>query len=350
MEKYDYLIAGQGLAGTLLGYFLEKAGKRVFFVDKGHEGSASKAAAGILNPVTGRKFVKSWMVDQLFPFAERTYAEMTESTGVVFRHETNILREYSTPTQENNYMERSSYPEYAKYIVEPVDRGNYKGVLKQDRGTFEFKCAGRVDLNLVVTTFRDIWIKKDCLKAEPFEFDKLKILNRGIEYKNILADQVVFCLGAGAIGAPYFDYLKYEGAKGEIIKVKIPDADFRKIYKHGIFIVPLGEDRYWIGTTNQRYVHDTDTTEENKNFLINKLSSILSLPFEVEEHLAAVRPTVRDRRPLLGIHPDYQSLAIFNGLGTKGASLGPYFAKQMSELLLEDKPVSDAVSIERYPK
>ena len=61
-----------------------------------------------------------------------------------------------------------------------------------------------------------------------------------------------------------------------------------------------------------------------------------------------IRPTVADKRPLLGLHPTLPQLAIFNGLGTKGASLGPYFAEQMTNFLLDKQDLEHEANISRF--
>lgn len=51
----------------------------------------------------------------------------------------------------------------------------------------------------------------------------------------------------------------------------------------------------------------------------------MKIPYNVVEHKAGVRPSVSDRRPVLGPCKDYEQLVVFNGLGTKGVSLAPFF-------------------------
>ncbi|NJL76493.1 MAG: FAD-dependent oxidoreductase [Saprospiraceae bacterium] len=130
--------------------------------------------------------------------------------------------------------------------------------------------------------------------------------------------------------------------------VRIPNAEFNNILKHRIFIVPLGEDLYWIGATNNQTFEDETPTLSNRQTLENHLREILKLPFEVVAHQAGVRPTVKDRRPFLGLHPQFNQLAIFNGLGTKGASLAPFFAKQMADFLTTGRSIDEAVDIKRF--
>jgi 2-polyprenyl-6-methoxyphenol hydroxylase-like FAD-dependent oxidoreductase len=74
--QIDILIIGQGICGTMLSWFLNKAGKSFLVIDDNNANTPSKVAAGIINPVTGRRFVYSWMIDTVMPFAAETYNEI----------------------------------------------------------------------------------------------------------------------------------------------------------------------------------------------------------------------------------------------------------------------------------
>ena len=61
--KVDYLIIGQGLAGSLLAWELIQRRCSVVVVDNGNE-NASQIAAGLINPITGMRFVKYYSLRQ----------------------------------------------------------------------------------------------------------------------------------------------------------------------------------------------------------------------------------------------------------------------------------------------
>lgn len=345
--EVDYIIVGQGLGGTLLGNYLQKAGKRILFVDQGLEKSATKVAAGIFNPITGRRFVKSWMVDELFPYAQELYAELEEELGVKIYHDTNITRALFNHVEENQWMMRSDLPENVPYVDETVSFQHYDKKVVKPYSYFELKNAGRADIFTMVKAFRKKWKKESLLLEESFDFDKIEFQEEAVSYKGNKAGRIIFCEGYLARNNPYFSYLKHNPAKGEVLIVRIPNLSFEKILKHKLYIVPLGDDLYWVGATNEWKEVDCITTEKNRNYLENRLSSFLEIPFEIVEHQAAVRPTVKDRRPYLGMHPRYPQLGIFNGLGTKGASLGPYWANEMAAFLLSGKELNPLVDISR---
>ncbi len=345
----DYIIVGQGLAGTLLAHFLEKKGKRSLIVDPAEEGTASKVAAGIINPITGRRYVKSWRVDELIPFARATYQEIEAQLQLSFYHPRNIIRSLFNSKEENDWMLRTDDPAYSRYMLEEVELGGYEKNTNPAFSYGEVIHAAQVDLDLMTSGYRKIFSQKNQLLEERFDFSALQNQNPSIKYKDIEADKVVFCEGFGMKNNPFFNYLPLGGTKGEVLIIKIKgQPDFEKILKHRVFIVPLADDTYWIGATYDKQFGGSQPTDRGFSFLKQKLDDLLKLPYEIVTHKAAVRPTVKDRRPILGLHPHFKNLAIFNGLGTKGASLGPFWASHMADHLVQGTNLDEAININRF--
>lgn len=348
MKVVDYLVVGQGLAGSLIAHFLLKADKTIYVLNHETPHAASNVAAGIINPVTGRRFVKSWRVDELIPFAKETYDAFEQQLGNTFFTPRNILRTLYDVKDENNWLNRSGTAGYEKYILDNSDLANYNDHIKKDFGYGEVMGGGQVNVPLLVQHYRNWLVSKDSYQATSFDYDQITIEAEKIKYKNIVAQKIIFCEGNWGKHNPYFSYLPFRGAKGEALIVKIADAHFSKLLKRRVFIVPLGNDHYWIGSTAQNQYDNERPSGEGKSRLIERLDTFLKLPYEIVAHKSAIRPTVKDRRPFLGLHPDYPQLAIFNGLGTKGASLGPFFAKQMADFLVFNQPIDDSVDIRRF--
>ena len=344
----DYLIVGQGLAGTLLSYFLNKAGQSVQVIDQLKPNAASQVAAGLINPITGRRYVKSWKADHLIPFAKETYRQLEKEFEVQFYTERNILRTLFNSREENDWMLRTGEEGYQKYMLDQVELGAYEAFTTKAFSYGEVRYAAQVNLAKLITRYRKHLKENHQIIEAPFNYDALKMTDQGITYEEVRARNIIFCEGHQAVNNPFFNYLPFGGAKGEVLIVKIPEVNFKKILKHRIFIAPLGDDLYWIGATYDWNIEQDQPSEKGKSFLQNRLEDILEVPYEIMDHKAAVRPTVKDRRPFLGAHPEWRQVFIFNGLGTKGASLGPYFAKQMVDFLIEDTPLEDAVDINRF--
>ncbi len=347
-KPLDFLIVGQGLAGTLLAHFLLRADQGVKLVDCPHQGAASKVAAGIINPITGRRFVKSWRIDELIPFAKNTYLEIESKFGIELFHPTNILRSLFSAKEENDWLARTGESAWQQYMVEEAELGEYASKTRPAFGYAELTNSSKVDVALLVETYRKYFLENNFLIAEPFEFQELEILKEAVLYKKLKARKLVFCEGFKVKDNPFFNYLPLAPTKGEILLVRIPGAKFTKILKHKLYIVPLKNELFWIGSAYQREFDASTPSEKGRTWLEQCLREILCVPFEVIAHRAAIRPTVKDRRPLLGQHPHFPSLTIFNGLGTKGASLGPFFAKKMTEYLLGKGALDKEADIKRF--
>lgn len=346
--KVDYIIVGQGVAGTLLAYFLKQEGKKVVIFDPGYERAASQVAAGIINPITGRRYVKSWRVDELIPFAKDIYRKLEVEFGISIYHEQHIIRTLFNQREENDWLSRTGDPGYETYMLEQAELGPYATYTEQAFSYGEVCHSAQVDIGVLANTYREVLDAEGAFHKSSFDYELLKITSEGVSYQDISASTIVFCEGARAVANPFFNYLPFAGAKGDVLLIRIPGQKFEKIIKHRIFLVPMMNDLYWVGATYDRKYEDDLPTTTGRAFLEERLADFLKLPYEVVTHKAAIRPTVKDRRPFLGRHPEHRSLAIFNGLGTKGASLAPFWAKHMAEFLLKKRKLDKAVDIKRF--
>lgn len=349
MKYVDFLIIGQGLAGSLLAYFLEKAGASIHVIDPDGEGSASRRAAGLINPVTGRYFVKSWRVDELLPFARETYRALEQELGASFYHERSILRALGSAKEENDWLARAGDAGYQAYMGDHANKAELEQLLYPTLAYGQTLQSAQLDVSVFLDFFQKQLSRKNCLSKKYFDYSNLNITESGVIYEDIQASRIVFCEGYAAVKNPFFNYLPFRGDKGEVLIVDIPGAGFERIVKqNNTFLAPLGNDRYWVGATYAWTFADDQPTEQARAELLERLQSVVKLPFKIIDQWAAIRPTVKDRRPFLGQHSAFSALWIFNGLGTKGSSLAPFWAKHLSEVLLEGKLLEEEVDIRRF--
>ena len=348
MKQYDAIIVGQGLAGTLLHYFLEKAGWDLLVIDEDYERSASKVAAGIINPITGRRYVKSWRIDDLLPTAYQTFEELEQLLNINFAYRRPLIRSLFNHREAEDWMIRTGDPSYLPFMREGAQLDELEEITIPVFDYGRVLQSGQINIAKLVSSYRNKLKGQGCLKEEKFNYQDMSIGEGGVAYQEYATKQLLFCEGAKAIHNPFFNYLPFGNAKGEVLIIRLPNHRLEKIFKHRIFIVPLDNDTYWCGSSyNWNYNDDKPTTAE-KSFLLERLNDILKVPFEVVTHLSALRPTVKDRRPFLGQHDQFPALKIFNGLGTKGATLGPYWAKHFAEHLTNKTMIDQDVDIKRY--
>ena len=354
MKKVDFIIVGQGLAGSILAYILKKNGQNCLIIDRFTEGgkkSSSQIAAGVINPITGMRFVKTWRIDAFLPAARHLYLELEGVLGVKLWHERSIYRTIRTIEEENSWLLRQTYPDYMPFCGDTTPSVK-EGQFKPFHALAEVKQGAQVNIPVLVERFRDYFIKNNMLVVDDFE--AFTGSNQNTIFKDIEASKIIFCEGANGSTNPYFSFLPFNLDKGELLLVHIPNLNLSHIFKNKMSIVPLHDteggqkDLYWVGATNT-WAFDNDLpSETNKTLIINELKNTILLPFEVVAHHAAIRPTVKDRRPFLGIHPHHPNLGIFNGFGTKGASLIPFWANHFKDFLLDEKPLDKEVDIRRF--
>jgi glycine oxidase len=325
----------------MMAWHLLESGKTVVVVDNGLP-SASTIAAGLFNPVTGRRFVKSWLIDDLLPYAETTYHKLEDVLGEKFYFPKPVVH-FISGQEEKNVYERSLTDDNRKYIT------GFTSSDSDDRfASCEIKGGGFVDTGLLIASFRKYLEKKNIFIEEAFDYKNLVVNTEYIHWKDISATQIIFCEGYKAVNNPYFPGMPFNLAKGEILTLSIPGLHAEKILMSGVYLVPLGNDIYKLGATYEWDNLEPGPTNKGKEELLHKLKNLTTFPFEILNHEAGIRPTMKQRRPFVGRHPNHNNIFILNGLGTKGVLLAPYFANELCRLLLHGIPTSGEVGLGRF--
>lgn len=295
-------------------------------------------AAGIINPITGRRFVRSWRIEELLPEARALYAELEQLLGVSLWHDLPLIRTLFNRGEQNDWLARGGDGGYSTYLDDRPELGNLPELTYPAFAYAGVRQAARVDVGRLVSSFRDRLRGAGRLREEAVDYTALPA---GYE-------RYVFCEGWRARFNPFFGYLPHGGAKGEVLIVRTTTPLLNSMFKHRVFVVPVGNDTYWVGATNDNTFPDDRPSAAGGDYLRQRLAEVLRGPYEVIDHRAAVRPTVRDRRMLIGRHPELPQYYLFNGLGTKGASLAPLGSRWLFELLQDGGPVPEEVAIGRF--
>jgi len=344
----DFIIVGQGIAGSMLSWFLMEEKQQVLVVDELNTSSATHVASGITNPITGRKFVKTWLADELLPFAQNTYRGFERLLGESLISPITIFKLFDSVKAQNDWSARCASAGYMSYLKnEQIIYLNPQKV-KNDFGGFEINGGIRLEPSKFLAGYRNLLHERNTLLEEKFSYADLEVGPSFIAYQGRKARAIIFCEGAGALENPYFKFLPFQLAKGECLILKIEDFYADRVINGEVFIMPTRvKDEYYIGSTHEWNFDDDLPSEKGKNELLGNLSTLLKSPYSVVSHKAAIRPTVKDRRPFLGFHPQYKNVGIFNGLGTKGLSLSPFFAHQFANHLVHSRPLMPEVDIHR---
>ncbi len=348
-SNFDVIIIGQGLAGTTLASALEQAGKRVLIIDQQLPGAASQVASGMWNPLTFRLLLKSWRVDELLPAALAFYRAESERLGINLLESLEILRIFPDAAANARWQERLLEPAYSAYLSAEQPASLPKNIdLKSKQGLVQQ--AGWLNLPRYLQTDRAVRLSNGTLLELPFHLQDVQFAPEGLLWNGISAQQLVLCRGQFERHDRWFNWLPMKPAQGDILTLRIPDLKLNQIYNAGFFILPLGNDTYRLGATYEWEQLASGPTQTGKAELLAKFEAVYNREYEIMDHQGGIRPTVADRRPLLGLHPEHARLGIFNGLGTKGVMIAPYFAKQFAQFLCGVGQIEDEVNIKRFKK
>jgi glycine/D-amino acid oxidase-like deaminating enzyme len=346
--QVDYLIIGQGISGTWLSYYFLKAGKSFLVIDNELPNSSSRIAAGIINPVTGRRIVKTWMIDELLAFLVHAYEELGKELHITTISQRNIIDFHPTPQMKLAFEERLN--EKADFLYKPDEENDFRNLFNYDFGYGIIQPCYMVNLKEIIPAWRKKLQKANYLLKDNFELAEIKESSKGILYKNISAGKIIFCDGITATQNPYFKNLPFALNKGEVIIIESENIPTEFIFKKGLVIAPLGNQFYWVGSNNQWDFADDKPTAPFRLQAETLLKNWLKIPFKIADHAASVRPANLERRPFIGFHPVYQNIGIMNGMGAKGCSLAPYFAKQLVDYELTGKKIDPLADIARFQK
>ena len=346
MDQADYLIVGQGLVGSILAYKLSQQNKRVVIVDKGSGNTASRQASGLINPITGRRFVKTWMIEELLPEARSFYKELSIRFNHSMYKETSLLKILHTNEQVNDFHIRRASEAYAKYLFEyphetpaPIQGGF---------GQAKIEPLLQIDIKLMMDDFYAYLKENINLQESEFEHLALKEFEDGYKYHKITAKKVVFAEGYKMRFNPYFNSLPIQFSKGEALIIECPNLNLDCVLNSKININPLGEDRYCIGSTYDWNDMVQKPTLEKKKYLLDALAAAIDAPFKVVEHKVGIRPTIVDRKPILGEHPTHKNMYVLNGLGTRGVMIAPYVAQQLFDFIEHKLPLNLEINSNRF--
>lgn len=347
--QIDYLIIGQGISGTWLSYYLQKNKKSFLVIDNNASGTPSRIAAGIINPVTGRRHVTVWMAEEILPFAFEAYTELGNELGITAISKRNIIDFFPSPQMRQSFQQRTD--EGGFYVEMGTNDNKYTDYFNYDFGFGTIQPVYTAHLETVLPVWRQQLKNNGHLIEEDFDITLLETKKEGIKYKDIEANKIIFCDGTSSNNNPFFKQLPFAPNKGEVLIAEIPGLPADHIYKKGMMMVPLATaDHWWIGSNYAWEYGDEQPTASFRDKTTLLLNDWLKIPFTIKEHLCGIRPATLERRPFVGIHPQHPGIGILNGLGTKGCSLAPYFAQQLVNNLIKNKPVMAEADINRFSK
>ncbi|MEH6682179.1 MAG: FAD-dependent oxidoreductase [Sediminicola sp.] len=344
----DYLIVGLGLAGISLCEVLER-NNRTFQVVSDTSQTASMVAGGLYNPVNLKRFSLVWNAQEQLRKAMPFYAHLETKLKLSLDQKIPVYRRFASIEEQNMWFEASDTPPLRPFLSSQIHL-NTNPHIHAPYGFGEVLQTGRIDTKTLLTGYRQYLRDRKLLREESFLFDGLQVNKEGVRYGDITAKNLVFAMGYGQDHNPFFQYLPLTGTKGELLTIKAADLKERNVIKSSIFVIPLGHDLYRIGATYKWKDKTNLPTAESRAELLDKLNTFLTCDYEVVDHVAGIRPTVTDRRPLVGRHPEIANLYVMNGLGSRGVMIAPTVAEQLYSHIENGTPLDPEMDIARFTK
>lgn len=335
-KTLDFLVIGQGLAGSLLAWFLLEKGRKVLVADPGSTISSTMTGAGLIHPVTGRRIVKTWEADVFIPFARNTYLRLQDRLGASFFEEYPVLELFHDHGHRNDWAARSAEPGMQHYIGEECPSEEIPSGIRSTVGGRWVLQSAWLDMPRFATAMRRFLQIRNALIEERVLLEEIEKDSAGIRWRDYHFQAVIDCTGASALQDPLLRNLMFNPCKGEILRIRTTGIPQDSVIHGQVKIIPEGGNTFIAGATYDFKNIDGQCTEEGLQWLREGIEKTISVPYEVVSHKAAIRPSTRDRKPLLGPLDTDGRIQVFNGLGSKGALLGPWMAAHLSRSLTEN--------------
>jgi len=325
----EFTIVGGGLAGCSLAIALHQRGKDVKIVDRVDSVTSTKVAAGIVNPITGPYLTKGPRFNEFWLHALKFYSACEDLMGVAVFRKMKMVRLLDSEKQAAKWRSRLESSDYQECLTE--DPFHIGDEFHSEFGGFTIKCAGHLltaDFMDATKSFMgDRWQVGEVLGPEP----------EGI---------TIFCEGVNGLNNPLFDWVHFRPAKGEILTVRINDLNEDRIVNRGrVWLLPIGDGVFRAGATYDWDSNDCTVTAEGRELIESRLKRLIKVPYEVLDHRAAVRPVIGSRKLLIGIHPGHENVGFFNGLGSKGVLMAPFFAENFAAHLCGEVAIDEEADL-----
>ena len=342
----DYIVVGLGLSGTAFCETLRQHNKSFVVFDNNSQ-TSSRVAGGLSNPVILKRFTLAWNSPVLIPIANAFYKDVGEVLQQELISDLPVYRRFASIEEQNMWFEAADKKGLKDYLSSQLVRNSNVSL----KAPFDFgnvMHAKRLDTVLYLNSYIEFLHSTNNLVSESFSHEQLQHKNTHVVYKGFEAKRVVFAEGFGLKQNPFFNYLPMQGSKGEYLIIKSASLKEENAIKSSLFVIPMGATFYKVGANYDRDTSHSLPTEKAKNELLRKLDDLLDCSYEVVGHEAGIRPTVKDRKPLVGQHPIHENLFVLNGYGSHGVMIAPWAAQQLFGYIEKSKTLSSEINCNRY--
>lgn len=343
----EVIIVGSGLAAACLMHRFHANSIPFRVITQPNLSNSSRVAAGVWNPVVFKRLTKSWMADRLLPETLTFYKAIELQSGKKFLFERRIIRPL-TNQQEQDAWTAKAKNELDDFLEDKIEHSNAELFGLKMQGSYGLvNSAGNLDIGCFLDYTMRYFSEK--ITEETFDYSLVETDGGKVRYKQHNYAAIVFCEGWLIKNNPFFNWIPMKPAKGEVLTLKAEGFDLKNyISNRSTFLFQQHDGNLRCGASYEWEHLNEVPTEAAKTMLLNGYAEHSNKHVEVIQHLAGVRPATTDRRPVLGEHPLHKGLFVFNGLGSKGVMLAPYFSKKFVNFYLQQEELSAEVSIRRF--
>ncbi|QBO57176.1 NAD(P)/FAD-dependent oxidoreductase [Chryseobacterium salivictor] len=343
MKNVDYIIVGDGYAAFFFAHqlILHQKSFVLFSADKK---GASQVSAGIVNPLVLKKFTTFWLAAEQIEFLTKTVSEIETYTGENYLIQEKIHRIFHDEREKELWLMKAETDELKPFLNPDFETLE---TIINPFGTGEVNQSARLDVNGFFKGISAYLQDNEMVVKEKFDYSKIE----GSSYDGFTFKNIVFCEGMGVRENPFFADIQVIANKGHHLKVKLSEKmKHQYTLKKKHFLFPLNNDIYYYGGTYDPNERENEIDDFKTEELKEGLSAFYPHDFEVEEVNYGFRPTVKDRRPIIGNLPEHQNYYIFNGLGARGILNGCYFSKELYEHIENGRELMKEVDLKRFNK
>lgn len=339
----DVLIVGFGLAGLSVAWHAHECGLQ-FDIVNDHSQRSSKIAGGILNPVAIKRMKPVWNVESFLPYATEYYKKLEEHIGQNFSFRRGINVYIQDNYKSNLWFEALDNKRVVPFISPKLKETDNPVLNVSHLGKVD---AQQIDLPHLFTTAVEHYKQLDSYREHSFDYSSVSVTDESLVYDGNAYKHIIFCEGFGVTKNPFFNNLGVYGNKGDYLIIQAKGLTSEQILKSKFFLIPLGDDTYKFGATYQRKPLDHEPSDKAKAEMREALEKMINCPYKIIDQVCGIRPTTKDRKPVLGTHFKHNNLHVFNGFGSRGVMTSPLLGKQLINHVFNAVPLPKDISINR---
>jgi glycine/D-amino acid oxidase-like deaminating enzyme len=328
------LVVGHGLSGAVLTHTLTDYGMTVHCMEGEVPQSASQVATGLINPFIGPKLNAPKGIIECLSANQKFFGRWEKIGNQKLYRSDSLIRIFRNEQQLLKWQSLKKHISLSKFAVAFASKDELKDL--EITGSFgagitlcyRLDIKGYLKLSKEILVSQNKWIKGLFKESNIAEFDL-----------------VIFAEGQNVNANPFFNWLPFAPAQGEILGLEGPQMP---LCSNGTWILPCSQGRMKAGSTWKHKDLNSGPTDKGKETIFRNLNFLPVNKYKTVEHLSGIRSGTIDRNPIIGQHPRISNLFIFNGFGSRGATTIKLNANRFADFITQQIPLSRDIDLNRF--